>query len=77
MSPRRHYDQDASAPVSSDVSRDPRRDDADAEPVAARIETQDGREECTLFPADADADDLVTTWLTAEGDAFVDLPDYR
>ena len=65
------------------------RDDAAAEPdeqhesavsgqVAARVEADgDDREECTLFPVDADADELVTTWLTAADDAFVDLADCR
>ncbi|MDH5019118.1 DUF7511 domain-containing protein [Halobacterium rubrum] len=70
-------------------SRTHRDDDAVAEPdeqpesaasgrVLARVESaDDGHEECTLFPADADADELVTTWLTAADDAFVDLDDCR
>ncbi|WP_232703040.1 DUF7511 domain-containing protein [Halobacterium wangiae] len=45
--------------------------------LLARIESQDGREECTLFPAHAPADELVTTWVTAADDAFVDLKTIR
>ncbi|MFB6071373.1 MAG: hypothetical protein ABEJ88_00220 [Halobacterium sp.] len=45
--------------------------------VTARVESQDGHEECTLFPADAPADELVTTWVTAADDAFVALADCR
>jgi len=63
-------------------------DDATAQPddqhesaaagrVLARVESAAGGEECTLFPADADPEDLVTTWVTAADDAFVDLADCR
>ena len=45
--------------------------------VLARVESADGGEQCTLFPADADAEELVTTWMTADDDAFVDLADCR
>ena len=46
--------------------------------VLARVESaDDGSEACTLFPADADPDELVTTWVTAADDAFVDLTDCR
>jgi hypothetical protein len=45
--------------------------------VLARVESADDGEECTLFPADADAEELVTTWMTAGDDAFVDLADCR
>lgn len=45
--------------------------------VDARVESQDGSEECTLFPGDVPAHELVTTWMTAADDAFVDLADYR
>ena len=45
--------------------------------VLARVESADGGEECTLFPADADPEDLVTTWVTAAEDSFVDLADWR
>jgi hypothetical protein len=50
----------------------------DAAPrLDARIEAQDGHEECTLFPADADEADVLTTWITAADDAFVSLAELR
>lgn len=51
-------------------------DDA-ASRLDCRIEAQDGREECTLFPADADEADVLTTWITAADDAFVSLEEMR
>lgn len=45
--------------------------------LAAHVEVQDGERACTLFPANADGDELVTTWVTAEDDAFVSLADWR
>jgi len=33
--------------------------------------------ELTVFPADADPDALVTTWVSADADAAVDLADAR
>jgi len=46
--------------------------------VLARVEpADDGSEACTLFPADAAPEDLVTTWVTAAEDSFVDLADCR
>ena len=45
--------------------------------VLARVEAADDGEECTLFPADAEPEDIVTTWVTAADDAFVDLADWR
>jgi len=65
-----------------------RSDDAAAQPddqpesaaagqVLARVESAADGEECTLFPADADAEELVTTWMTAADDSFVDLADCR
>jgi hypothetical protein len=69
------------------TGRRPRQDDPAAQPddqrerssgrVAARVEATDGGEECTLFPAGAAPDALVTTWITAADDAFVDLADCR
>lgn len=50
----------------------------DAAPrLDARIEAQDGHEECTLFPANADKADLFTTWITGADDAFVSLAKMR
>jgi hypothetical protein len=45
--------------------------------LLARVESQNGSEECTLFPAHAPAEELVTTWVTAADDAFVDLHTVR
>lgn len=49
-----------------------------ASELDCRIEEYGDRAECTLFPVDASADDLVTTWVTAANDdAFVDLEAVR
>ena len=45
--------------------------------LLARVESEGRSEECTLFPAHAPADELVTTWVTATDDAFVDLHTIR
>ncbi|WP_435100370.1 DUF7511 domain-containing protein [Halarchaeum sp. P4] len=45
--------------------------------LTCRVEEYEDGDHCTVFPADADDDELVTTWLTAEGDAFVDLETVR
>lgn len=43
----------------------------------ARIESYDDEDLCTIHPQDADEETLVTTWISARGDAFVDLDDMR
>ena len=44
----------------------------------ARIESyEDNPDECTIHPANAPADTLTTTWITARGDAFVQLDAMR
>lgn len=35
------------------------------------------RPACTIYPPDVAAPYRTTTWITAHGDAFVDLDDYR
>lgn len=45
--------------------------------AAAVVEYDDGPDECTIYPADASADALVTEWLTAEEGSFVDLDETR
>lgn len=45
-------------------------------PVAEVVETPDGRQ-CTIYPADVDDVELVTTWITADEDSFVALADMR
>ncbi|WP_435183186.1 DUF7511 domain-containing protein [Halobellus sp. EA9] len=44
----------------------------------ARIETyEDAPDECTIFPQDADADELPTTWVSAEAGSYVSLEAMR
>jgi hypothetical protein len=44
----------------------------------ARIESyDDAPDECTIHPADAPADDLTTTWITAREGSFVRLDAMR
>ena len=50
--------------------------DAD-DPLAVSIEEYADTVECTFFPYDATDEELVTTWMTAADDAFVDLENYR
>ncbi|GAD53397.1 hypothetical protein MBEHAL_2157 [Halarchaeum acidiphilum MH1-52-1] len=45
--------------------------------LACRVEEYDDGVQCTIYPDGADDDTLVTTWLTAEDDAFVDLESAR
>ncbi|MFB6107941.1 MAG: hypothetical protein ABEJ82_03750 [Haloplanus sp.] len=46
--------------------------------LAATVETYpDAPDECTLFPADADPETLLTTWLSAEEGSFVDCAEMR
>lgn len=44
--------------------------------VAEVVETPDGRQ-CTIYPANVDDVELVTTWITADEDAFVALSEMR
>ncbi|GGL48826.1 DUF7511 domain-containing protein [Halocalculus aciditolerans] len=64
-------------PLDASRRRDPARGDHDALELDARIERYDDEELCTIHPADADDDTLVTTWLSARDDAFVDLDEMR
>ncbi|ELZ85720.1 hypothetical protein C453_07893 [Haloferax elongans ATCC BAA-1513] len=48
--------------------------DPEATPrLTARIVVDDGEPECTIHPADATSEELLTTWITAVGDSFVEL----
>ena len=49
------------------------------EPIrVARIESyDDAPDECTIYPADATAADLTTTWITAREGSFVQLDEMR
>jgi hypothetical protein len=58
----------------------PVRADDEERPVTIAAEVvsgPDGSPECTLFPADASGIELMTTWITAEKDSFVDLETMR
>lgn len=41
------------------------------------IVDDDSPRECTLFPSGADNVDLLSSWITARGDAFVSLDSIR
>jgi len=44
----------------------------------ARVETyDDAPDECTIYPEDADADELPTTWVSAESGSYVSLEEMR
>jgi len=45
--------------------------------VAEVVHREDGPAECTLSPADSDPERATTAWVTARGDAFLDLRDAR
>lgn len=44
--------------------------------VADVTDTPNGPQ-CTLYPEDADADELITTWITAEEGSYVPLEKVR
>lgn len=50
--------------------------DAD-NPLAVSIEQYADTVECTFFPYNASDEELVTTWMTAADDAFVDVAEWR
>jgi len=64
--------------VDSPVSG-PTPDPDPSEPVrVARVESyDDAPDECTIHPADATADTLTTTWITAREGSFVRLDTMR
>lgn len=45
--------------------------------LAVYIEESADTAECTFFPYHATEEELLTTWMTAIDDAFVDLDEYR
>lgn len=45
--------------------------------LACHVEFYEGGDECTVFPADADDEALITTWMTADEGSFVPLDDLR
>jgi hypothetical protein len=76
--PAPNPDADRSTPtaerVPDDTPADPPTDDNPL--VALTADTPHGRE-YTLCPASADAETIVTTWLTADADIVCDLDDWR
>ncbi|ELZ82878.1 hypothetical protein C455_01868 [Haloferax larsenii JCM 13917] len=54
------------------------RDPEPAPRLTAHIVVGDnGESECTIHPADATSEELLTTWITAVGDSFVELTAMR
>lgn len=45
--------------------------------LSHKVETFDDATACTLFPAACAESDIVTHWITAMDDAFVDLESMR
>lgn len=41
------------------------------------VEPDDAPDECALFPHGANEDELMTTWISAHDDSFVDLGSMR
>lgn len=41
------------------------------------VENDDAPDECAIFPRDADEDVLMTTWISAHDDSFVDCESMR
>ncbi|WP_255194937.1 DUF7511 domain-containing protein [Halorarius litoreus] len=50
----------------------------DAYELTTRLSTgEDGTTTCTIYPENVEAEKQVTTWISAEDDAFVNVADYR
>jgi len=45
--------------------------------LTAALDDPEAPAEVTVYPGDADPEALVTTWVSAEADAVVDLADVR
>jgi hypothetical protein len=43
--------------------------------ASAVVELDRGPDRCTIYPVEAPESELVTNWITATGDSFVDLAD--
>lgn len=69
---------DRRTPVESDrtATETPDSDDL-VRRLDCRIEDGEDGQRATLFPVDADGDELVTHWLTADEDDVVSLADWR
>ena len=45
--------------------------------VDATVENDGAPDECAIFPKDASETELMTTWISAQGDSFVALESMR
>ncbi|WP_049895479.1 DUF7511 domain-containing protein [Halopiger xanaduensis] len=66
--------------MSSDIDTDSRSSPTASSSIALEcvvIENDDAPNECAVYPRDADRDELMTTWITAHDDAFVELESMR
>lgn len=45
--------------------------------VDATVENDGAPDECVIFPAGASEDELMTNWISAQGDSFVALKSMR
>ncbi|WP_276299325.1 DUF7511 domain-containing protein [Halorussus lipolyticus] len=68
---------DDTVPQTDDPLADPAPADRPSPLTAVVVERDDDADECTLYPADADDEDLVTEWITAEEDSYVALDSMR
>jgi hypothetical protein len=51
--------------------------DDGGEYAAIVVPADDSPPECTIFPLDTSEDELLTTWVSAEGGSFVSLDEMR
>ena len=66
-------DEDADSPRIGDAETPDR-----GQVLLARVEEYDGDpDECTIYPANATATELPTTWVSAEAGSFVSLDEMR
>lgn len=62
-------------PADADPLTGEQSDDGGLQAAVVHNETTPDRR--TLYPADADEDELLTHWLTADEDSFVNLREFR
>lgn len=56
---------------------DPEVESADGDFRAIVERYQNAANQCTIFPADADRTEQMTTWITAKSPSYVDLREHR
>ena len=64
-------------PTAADADAPTPETDRPEDCVAVVVEYDDKPDECTIYPPNATEERLVTTWLSAGGDAFVGLDEMR